>query len=763
MILQDRIANDLLEWHRKLDEEGELASRAQLDQCYATFRSKFGPDVLAGLDGETLLEKMHGRGANDSLMYWLEFKNDEEFPNIFGSIAGGSSLKFGLYARADTGAWMTGAASQQREISISEAVESTRKQRDQLLRGCEILDRLPALSGDDLYRRLQEDLYREAPEVSKSAWGHKYFSLLFPEKLDNFHTEEPQRFHLLKLLQLPPEGGGRYQCAGRYIAIAHELGWPILHLARIINARNGRPYHYWKVLVSFPGASEFTGNWELMTQGGFVGIGWRGLGDLTDFVTSSDLKDIISERSEELRNNRGGWAEEVANFIGKVQEGDLILACERSTVLGIGRVTGPYQYDPSTPVIPHHHPVEWLSVTSWKPPQLEAQGRSIKRLQNLQNIREIESQLQAAAPVLPDKLTPLHVTPQLQGIAGKIQGVLDRKKQVILYGPPGTGKTYWARCTAQDLAAYGTSGIEFAKLSGEQQSELLNGSGTGPAQVRICTFHPAYGYEDFLEGYRPVTDDGRLGFVARDGIFKRLCQDAAGHPEQKFFLIIDEINRGDIPRIFGELLTILEADKRNLPIVLPLSGARFTVPPNVYLIGTMNTADRSIALLDTALRRRFGFIELMPDSSLLGSTMVGGIPLAPWMDALNERMIANIGRDARNLQIGHAYLLEQGAPVTDFSRFAKIIEYDLLPLLEEYCYEDYPALAKILGTSLVDIQRQRIRHELFDPGRQDDLVQALLEPCPEILASPKAEVVEPEMPEVEEEESGEPGTEAEAI
>ena len=153
---------------------------------------------------------------------------------------------------------------------------------------------------------------------------------------------------------------------------------------------------------------------------------------------------------------------------------------------------------------------------------------------------------------------------------------------------------------------------------------------------------------------------------------------------------------GDIPRIFGELLTLLEKDKRGLEIILPLSGDNFAVPANVYLIGTMNTADRSIALLDTALRRRFGFVELMPDVSVLGTTSVGGnIPLGPWLAALNDRLREHLGRDARNLQIGHAYLLEGGRPVTDFNHFVRLLAEDVVPLLEEYCYEDYVALARI--------------------------------------------------------------------
>ena len=215
--------------------------------------------------------------------------------------------------------------------------------------------------------------------------------------------------------------------------------------------------------------------------------------------------------------------------------------------------------------------------------------------------------------------------------------------------------------------------------------------------VRMCCFHPAYGYEDFIEGYRPELHEGRMSFTLRDGIFKEVCRDAEAQPERQFYLIIDEINRGDIPRIFGELLTIIEKDKRGKTVVLPLSRSAFRVPPNVFLIGTMNTADRSIALLDTALRRRFGFIELMPDVSLLDQASVAEIPLGPWLEALNRRICEHVGRDARNLQIGHSFLLEGGKPVKDAARFFQVVRDEIIPLLEEYCYEDYDALHAILG------------------------------------------------------------------
>jgi 5-methylcytosine-specific restriction protein B len=146
---------------------------------------------------------------------------------------------------------------------------------------------------------------------------------------------------------------------------------------------------------------------------------------------------------------------------------------------------------------------------------------------------------------------------------------------------------------------------------------------------------------------------------------------------------------------------------------------------------------------------------------VLGETAVEGIPLGPWLDALNERVRQHLGRDARNLQVGHSYLMYEGVVVSDFSRFARAVRDDLIPLLEEYCYEDYRMLEKLLGSTLVDRERQCIHEELFEPKRRSHLVQALLEPCPEISTTRRAVEAEEAVEEVDEddEEENEPGTE----
>jgi 5-methylcytosine-specific restriction protein B len=213
-------------------------------------------------------------------------------------------------------------------------------------------------------------------------------------------------------------------------------------------------------------------------------------------------------------------------------------------------------------------------------------------------------------------------------------------------------------------------------------------------------------------------------FEPRDGIFKRLCLDASNQPNRQFFLVLDEINRGDLPRIFGELITTIEYDKRDRPTKLPITGSSFAVPRNVFLIGTMNTADRSISIMDTALRRRFGFVQLMPDSALLAGRKAGGLLLAAWLDALNMRLRRHLKRDARNLQVGHAYLMPP-QPITSVAEFARVLRDDIIPLLEEYCYDDFATLRDILGGELVDAEAGRIREELFGVNREGDLVQAV--------------------------------------
>jgi 5-methylcytosine-specific restriction protein B len=221
--------------------------------------------------------------------------------------------------------------------------------------------------------------------------------------------------------------------------------------------------------------------------------------------------------------------------------------------------------------------------------------------------------------------------------------------------------------------------------------------------IEWVTFHQSFAYEDFVEGLRPVVSEDDPSIISYEiipGAFRRICTRAANDHDNQYFLVIDEINRGNIAKILGELITLLEDDKRsNLRVRLPYSGDLFTVPNNLCVIGTMNTADRSIALLDVALRRRFAFVEITPRPDLLNGISVETegteVQLDAVMRRLNEEITRHIDRDH---QIGHSYFLQIANEDLEkrIERLDFAWNHQILPLLEEYFYSQRDKLAEIL-------------------------------------------------------------------
>jgi 5-methylcytosine-specific restriction protein B len=204
-------------------------------------------------------------------------------------------------------------------------------------------------------------------------------------------------------------------------------------------------------------------------------------------------------------------------------------------------------------------------------------------------------------------------------------------------------------------------------------------------------FHPSYAYEDFVEGLRPRTVAGALSYPVMRGTFLRLCDAARAQPARRYALVLDELNRGELPRIFGELLYLLEY--RDEAVILPYSGEAFSVPPNVYLIGTMNTADRSIALVDHALRRRFHFVALRPSAAVLRAYLAAtGRPDLAWTADVLERANELLAQDGVewHLHVGHSHFMR---PDLDAARARLIWEHSVLPMLEEIFYRRPERLA----------------------------------------------------------------------
>jgi len=259
----------------------------------------------------------------------------------------------------------------------------------------------------------------------------------------------------------------------------------------------------------------------------------------------------------------------------------------------------------------------------------------------------------------------------------------------ILYGPPGTGKTYKTielavEIVDKDFYEENKNNRKSIKKRFNELKKLH--------QIAFITFHQSFSYEDFIEGIKPDLNGNELRYKIEDGIFKRICNKAKENSDKNYVLIIDEINRGNIAKIFGELITLIEEDKRvgedeELTTILPYSKSEFGVPSNLYIIGTMNTADRSLVYIDSALRRRFEFIEIEPNYDLLKE--IDGINLSKLLKEINNNIENYYDKDHI---LGHSYFLK----VKSKEDIERVFKKQIIPLLNEYFYEDVCMLERFL-------------------------------------------------------------------
>lgn len=438
---------------------------------------------------------------------------------------------------------------------------------------------------------------------------------------------------------------------------------------------------YWKIA---PG--EGASLWEPCKRSGYICIGWGELGDMREVDEPS-----FKKQQAKCLKKFPDWSERGSNqvwkFAKEVKFGHKVAANHGlDEVVGLGEITGDYFYVPNDPY-PHRFPVRWYDTnprkvrrqTAWRSTLVELDQKGFERI----------SEARAAEPE--DGST---IEEDDDG------GLLLRRKNVVLYGPPGTGKTHAALRLSENWKRW-----------------------QGDTSVLQVTFHPTFAYEDFIEGFRP---DSAGRFELRSGIFVQACELSRREPHRKFLLVIDELNRGDVARVFGELITLIEPDKRYVGASrrLPYSQKDFWVPENLHILGTMNTADRSISLLDIAIRRRFCFVPYDPDPDVIRFSeehhqKVNGIDLAELLEGLNRRLMES-GVD-RDRAVGHSHFLIPVDAEHPLEVLRERFAYDIIPLVEEYCYSDRSRMRQVLG-ELVTEEGQVDRNVFYE----DDQFTAVL-------------------------------------
>ncbi len=627
-----------------------------------------------------------GAGEQRPFCWMLEYGTDD-----YGSMRGGSAAKHIMY-RHHSGEWRLPAPL--RKLDPDEAWQLVRAEFEVAFEAAERKD------------------FSRIDDLNTLSFGQalvtKALAVYFPDEFLPIYSASHVR-HFTQGL-----GGRAHQAYGnvRTWQANRELlglvrgrpefdGWHSVEVMRFLYAEydpRARRRQVWKIA---PG--ERARLWEECREGGHIRVAWDETGDLGRYESDTELKQMLdSEHPESAGANLRHARQLLA--LRDLEPGDLIVANRgKSEVLALGTVSGGYVYDESYDIYRHKVPVDWDEsyAQTFDAPENAWQQTFATVSEHL--LRRIG---QGRAVVAAPRLGFEAATDDFPVAVQQVLEALEHKGQVILYGPPGTGKTRLALSAA--LALAGRADAIHAPAA--ERASALAGLLPAPesddiAQVTLVTFHPSYGYEDFVEGYKPepVADQPGLNLQLRTGVFLRICEAAEQSPDRTYLLIIDEINRGDLPRVLGELVTLLEIDKRTIPVKLPISGRQIRIPRNVRVIGTMNTADRSIGHLDVAIRRRFRFVEVAPDLDAV-DTSVGGLDLAAFLAVLNSRLVREFGPDH---QIGHACLLRDDRPLRTEEELAAVFYHDIVPQIEDHSLGRGEPMQAILG-DLIDPVSGRI-------------------------------------------------------
>lgn len=603
---------------------------------------------------------------------------------IFGSIAGGAAYKFGLFFHKKTQSWTCGSPAKPVKLTENEAIQKAEEIRNDLVAGAEIISSFGPLNSTADY----EQLYKQLEHISgiNTVWRMKYYQMLFPILFAPFYGQDIQLDVLHFLNQTPSEipfiRMGQIalfskKCNIPGIVFGHIWGRSTNHNNKSNDSETNtlsdkkHKLHYWMYTV-FDDTS-----WMECQQKEIMVLGMDDIGDYSQYDSKESLRqELIS--TYDNSTSRKNQALMAWNFANKLAINDVIFAKRSNTLVGKGIVTGDYIFDDSRQEYKNIRTVKWLQIGEWEHP-----GKSVaKRLTDITPYTDYIEKL--ITIFTPDELDDVDTQPEVdypeyssadflsdvymsEQDYETLVNVLKMKKNIILQGAPGVGKTF----TVKRLA-YSIIGAK------------------NPDRVQMIQFHQSYSYEDFIEGYRPTEN----GFTIKKGSFYKFCKLAEDDDENDYFFIIDEINRGNLSKIFGELFMLIEKDKRGIELQLLYSDENFSVPPNVYIIGMMNTADRSLAMLDYALRRRFSFFTMKPGFNTIGfQTYQDSLKsdafkkLISCIKQLNSKIAADISL-GEGFCIGHSYFCGLTAKTATVRTLTSIIEYELIPLLKEYWFDE---------------------------------------------------------------------------
>lgn len=515
--------------------------------------------------------------------------------------------------------------------------------------------------------KLPSDLVGSLPKVEAKISSAKYFSIV--EKLRKYLSNETSDFEDFKDLSSE---------AWRYSQQVNEE----IKNEKVQDKRDDKgtaladedvdTVHYW---IYSPGDGAF--KWDDFHDKGIMGIGWSDLGDLSKYESKNDVKKAMKEHINPNSSNKNA-THATWQFVHDMKPGDIVFVKKgMRQLVGRGIVASDYYYDETVDVdFPNMRKMKWTHYGEWEHPGQAA----MKALTDITSYTDYVKSLCALfdgeledvdidepevtyPPYSPEKyLEEVFMT---KDEYETLVGLIKAKKNVILQGAPGVGKTYAAK-----RLAYSMMGVK------DQN------------RVMMVQFHQSYSYEDLIEGYRPTA----TGFEIKKGSLYNFCKKAADDLESNYFFIIDEINRGNLSKIFGELFMLIENDKRGNALQLLYSDEKFFVPRNVYIIGMMNTADRSLAMLDYALRRRFAFYEMKPGFASHGFCKYRTSKESTKFDALIncvENLNGVIASDdslGDGFCIGHSYFCNLNE-MSDRA-LSNIIEYELIPLLKEYWFDE---------------------------------------------------------------------------